>query len=1410
MSPYRLAASIMADEDGSLTTKASASAATFPFGEEDADEYEEIVLPAMHSRVDPAVLAALPPSMQLDLLVQMRERLMAENRQKYQKVKKAPEKFSELQIQSYLKTVAFRREINQLQKAASGKGVGGVQTSRIASEANREFIFSSSFTGDKQLLTSAEVHRHGEKQQQPLKEHPASLSVDSAALIGSNTITGFVQDEPMGVFDDDVETYTDERGRTCISRLRAMGIRMTGDLQRNLDLMKKMEKENTDAIKAPCSEPELNDNTLTDPECRPSGKQHEKGLHGDNGDSASLDERNAQSMCNCESSIRVSFEVDGESKCLDSDDEMFACLLAGKPIDISSANKSTSRRQSSNSCSDSDWEERIVEENGNHSSNDDKLGHKPPLEESNISDDSEVEWEEGVCDVHENFLVPDQSRKHVSRGHLEEEADLQEAIRRSLEDTANGNDAISEHKKLNVCGAVGFCDPEDTSGEKDASKLNKSDTDILAAKKLDTVGESNVCITSASRQGHLKTSELPTQDNLLINKPHERDLGSYFRQSSCDWNKEGRLCSKMPSADLVAPLEAKEVNLIVEQSASTFVEGRQQFASTKTCSGDAFNISKAASGNLPNAMVTDDDKNSMEAEPSMMVNEEKIGLEAPPSVHSLKINDPSTSFVQQSAKDSESGSGYGEKLSWKKVPHDKLTERHSCMGKSAPKDNENVQINFSDVRLEEEMLILGQEFVNLEDEQRKLERNAESVSSEMFAECQELLQMFGIPYIIAPMEAEAQCADMEVANLVDGVVTDDSDVFLFGARSVYKNIFDDRKYVETYLMKDIEKELGLTREKLIRMALLLGSDYTEGVSGIGIVNAIEVVNAFPEEDGLHKFREWIESPDPTILGKLDVEKGINTRKKAAKVVDDDFNGASSNIEAIPSSDQNSPKAHENEHSAYQIQEIKQIFMDKHRNVSKNWHIPSCFPSGAVISAYSSPQVDRSTDPFTWARPDLRVLHRLCWEKFGWSIQKTDELLLPVLKEYDKRETQLRIEAFYTFNERFAKIRSKRIKKAVKGITGNQSADLMDDTVEGVSKKRKRRMSPGKSGVIESGKSKKAGETVPDEVKTVERSSKKHSRKRSIGEPVSYGVQTLKQKGQGGRMHAKKGPLGNERARRRGTSLRTGQESIRGGLHSEQSDSSSSDVGDIEHEVHTVNSKWQQGVRRSARSRKTVSYTERDVETDDMEESEDWSNKERPDHTAAEQGLCWDQGSCGDATTGLDGKKPEKAKDSSVEDLSPDYPERRGFCTGEAEVGQPAVSQTSFKVNDSKDYLKIGGGFCMDENEGGEGQDAAHNLPAATVAKTIDSSPFCGSSEETEYGSGSVQLSSSTKGTKNELVDEGKTLVPVTEHNMNLANAPTGDLSKADGSLPHGAKSGTGASGVVLHAMPNLKRKWRKI
>ncbi|GBG67011.1 hypothetical protein CBR_g74695 [Chara braunii] len=305
-----------------------------------------------------------------------------------------------------------------------------------------------------------------------------------------------------------------------------------------------------------------------------------------------------------------------------------------------------------------------------------------------------------------------------------------------------------------------------------------------------------------------------------------------------------------------------------------------------------------------------------------------------------------------------------------------------------------------------------QEEAELQSAQRKNERNAESVSGEMFAECQDLLQLFGVPFVIAPMEAEAQCAFLDMTSMVNGIVTDDSDVFLFGGRNVYKNIFDDRKYVETYYMKDVESELGLERDKLIRMALLLGSDYTEGVSGIGIVNAIEVVNAFPEEDGLHKFREWLDTPDLSFLDKR--------------------HGGQLDVEAETLSDTDP------------VAVRRRVFMHKHRAVSKNWRVPESFPSAAVIHEYKFPQVDRSTEEFAWGRPDVDKLRAFCWEKFGWNKEKADEVLLPVMKAVDSRQTQLRIDSFFSFNERFAKFRSKRIHKAVAQITGKSNPEIALD------------------------------------------------------------------------------------------------------------------------------------------------------------------------------------------------------------------------------------------------------------------------------------------------------------------------------------------------------------------------------
>lgn len=135
-------------------------------------------------------------------------------------------------------------------------------------------------------------------------------------------------------------------------------------------------------------------------------------------------------------------------------------------------------------------------------------------------------------------------------------------------------------------------------------------------------------------------------------------------------------------------------------------------------------------------------------------------------------------------------------------------------------------------------------------------RDSDEITQAMIVQIQTLLRHFGIPYITAPMEAEAQCAKLAELGLVDGIITDDSDVFLFGGTQCFKNIFNDAKFAECFLATDVERELSLTRERLISLAYLLGSDYTLGLPGVGPVLALELLANFPGANGLQRFKEW--------------------------------------------------------------------------------------------------------------------------------------------------------------------------------------------------------------------------------------------------------------------------------------------------------------------------------------------------------------------------------------------------------------------------------------------------------------------------------------------------------------------------------------------------------------------------
>ena len=178
--------------------------------------------------------------------------------------------------------------------------------------------------------------------------------------------------------------------------------------------------------------------------------------------------------------------------------------------------------------------------------------------------------------------------------------------------------------------------------------------------------------------------------------------------------------------------------------------------------------------------------------------------------------------------------------------------------------------------------MLDEERTALNRERRRLMRDAgedgSGVSENMLDEVFELLDLFGLPYVVAPMEAEAQCAELEILGVVDGTITDDSDSWLFGSKMVFKNFFQSQRFLEVFKISDIGAELGLGREELICMALLLGSDYTKGIKGVGIVNALEIIQAFPGESGLRDFARWLNYQEDLVsaTGGSAVREGAAT------------------------------------------------------------------------------------------------------------------------------------------------------------------------------------------------------------------------------------------------------------------------------------------------------------------------------------------------------------------------------------------------------------------------------------------------------------------------------------------------------------------------------------------------------
>lgn len=130
-------------------------------------------------------------------------------------------------------------------------------------------------------------------------------------------------------------------------------------------------------------------------------------------------------------------------------------------------------------------------------------------------------------------------------------------------------------------------------------------------------------------------------------------------------------------------------------------------------------------------------------------------------------------------------------------------------------------------------------------------RSSSRVDDEIINTAKTLLSLLGLPVIDAPSEGEAQAAAMVSRGDARYVVSQDYDTLLFGSPLLVRNLTVSGKRKlhgrsitvnpERIVLSDLLSGLAITRDDLIRIAILTGTDFNEGVRGIGARRALKIV-----------------------------------------------------------------------------------------------------------------------------------------------------------------------------------------------------------------------------------------------------------------------------------------------------------------------------------------------------------------------------------------------------------------------------------------------------------------------------------------------------------------------------------------------------------------------------------------
>ena len=170
---------------------------------------------------------------------------------------------------------------------------------------------------------------------------------------------------------------------------------------------------------------------------------------------------------------------------------------------------------------------------------------------------------------------------------------------------------------------------------------------------------------------------------------------------------------------------------------------------------------------------------------------------------------------------------------------------------------------------------------------RKYAQQTTSMKDGMVEDSKHLLELFGIPYIQAPSEGEATAAFLTTKGHADIAASQDFDSILFGAKKLVRNFTNSgrRKLPNRNTYIEIEPEiidykknleaLGITREQLIDVGILIGTDFNpDGFERVGPKTAIKMIKQHGKLEDVEQIQEHLQTIDYNTIRKIFLEPEV--------------------------------------------------------------------------------------------------------------------------------------------------------------------------------------------------------------------------------------------------------------------------------------------------------------------------------------------------------------------------------------------------------------------------------------------------------------------------------------------------------------------------------------------------------